>query len=148
MKKNKTKTLIIAAAAGVAAYFLYKKMKNPGQEQPPNPPPPPQTPPTQSNGPIQDLNNTRTYAGKVAAIQGVLGVTINGDPGRTIDSQTNQAYKKRFGLERGKIGPMNIDIYFKRATNPFEFTNTPGPRVQPGTQPPVRPYFPSPFEKI
>lgn len=146
MKKDKTKTLIIAAAAGVAAYFLYKKVKNPDQEQPPNPPPTPQT--NTSNGPIQDLNNTRTYAGKVAAIQSIIGVAIDGDPGKTILSQTNKAYKKRFGLERGIISPMNIDIYYKRATNPFEFTNTPGPRVQPGTQPPVRPYFPSPFEKI
>jgi hypothetical protein len=128
-KSNFSKILNIVAVAGAAggAYLLYKKYvkkKTPAEEMKAatdkikaeqaaaeaikN-----QTNATNAAQAIADhINNPSSFKGKVAIIQRVLGVQIDGAPG----PQTNNAYQKRFGLDRGTIGVMNLDYYLKKAT--------------------------------
>jgi hypothetical protein len=128
-KTNFSKILNIAAVAGAAggAYLLYKKYikkKTPAEEMKAatdkikaeqaaaeaikN-----QTNATNAAQTIFDhVNNPNSFKGKVAIIQRVLGVQIDDAPG----PQTNNAYQKRFGLDRGTIGVMNLDYYLKKAT--------------------------------
>ena len=128
-KTNFSKILNIVAVAGAAggAYFLYKKYikkKTPAEEMKAatdkikaeqaaaeaikN-----QANATNAAQAIFDnVNNPSSFKGKVAIIQRVLGVQIDGAPG----PQTNNAYQKRFGLDRGAIGVMNLDYYLKKAT--------------------------------
>lgn len=100
----------------------------------------------------EDITNINTYRGKVAKIQAVLGVAVDGIAG----DQTNGAYDKKFKLTHGLISTKNIDIYYIRAVdkyyNPFlpyqlptksNFPNGPVPNA-----PAPKPYVPSPFDKF
>jgi len=127
-KSNFSKILNIAAIAGAAggAYLLYKKYikKTPAEEMKAatdkikaeqaataeaikN-----QNATNAAQTVLDNINNPNSFKGKVAIIQRVLGVQIDGAPG----PQTNNAYQKRFGLDRGSIGVMNLDYYLKKAT--------------------------------
>ena len=57
------------------------------------------------------LGNPQSFANKVAQIQAILGVRIDGKPGPV----THDAYQKRFGLDRGNITPMTVQYYLDRA---------------------------------
>jgi hypothetical protein len=59
-----------------------------------------------------NIANPHSFKGKVAIIQRILGVAFDGKPG----AQTNAAYKKRFGLDRGPIDAYNLDYYLRIAT--------------------------------
>ncbi len=127
-KTNFSKILNIVAVAGAAggAYLLYKKYKKktPAEEmkaatdkikasQAAEEAIKNQTNATNAAQTVLDnINNPNSFKGKVAIIQRVLGVQIDGAPG----PQTNNAYQKRFGLDRGTIGVMNLDYYLKKAT--------------------------------
>lgn len=127
-KPNFSKILNIVAVAGAAggAYLLYKKYKKktPAEEMKAatdkikaeqaatseaikN-----QNATNAAQTVFDNINNPNSFKGKVAIIQRVLGVQIDGAPG----PQTNNAYQKRFGLDRGTIGVMNLDYYLKKAT--------------------------------
>jgi hypothetical protein len=127
-KTNFSKILNIVAVAGAAggAYLLYKKYKKktPAEEMKAatdkikaeqaatseaikN-----QNATNAAQTVFDNINNPNSFKGKVAIIQRVLGVQIDGAPG----PQTNNAYQKRFGLDRGTIGVMNLDYYLKKAT--------------------------------
>jgi len=127
-KTNFSKIINIVAVAGAAggAYFLYKKYKKktPAEEMKAatdkikaeqtaiseaikN-----QNATNAAQTVFDNINNPNSFKGKVAIIQRVLGVQIDGAPG----PQTNNAYQKRFGLDRGTIGVMNLDYYLKKAT--------------------------------
>ena len=128
-KTNFSKILNIVAVAGAAggAYLLYKKYikkKTPAEEMKAatdkikaeqaataeaikN-----QNATNAAQTVFDNINNPNSFKGKVAIIQRVLGVQIDGAPG----PQTNNAYQKRFGLDRGTIGVMNLDYYLKKAT--------------------------------
>jgi len=127
-KSNFSKILNIVAVAGAAggAYLLYKKYKKktPAEEMKAatdkikaeqtaiseaikN-----QNATNAAQTVFDNINNPNSFKGKVAIIQRVLGVQIDGAPG----PQTNNAYQKRFGLDRGTIGVMNLDYYLKKAT--------------------------------
>lgn len=132
MAKSKNNLLYIAAS-GVGAFYLYKAFRswkkkseaanqNPQQilkdeEQK-------RTAEKQAAENVrknfiqsQDISNPNSYAGKVARIQAVLGVVIDGIPGRI----TNSEYAKRFGLERGEISPMTISYYLDKANSDTKF---------------------------
>jgi len=128
-KKNSINTILnIVAVAGAAggAYLLYKKYKKktPAEEmkaatdkikaeQAATAEAIKNQNATNAAQTIADnINNPNSFKGKVAIIQRVLGVQIDGAPG----PQTNNAYQKRFGLDRGTIGVMNLDYYLKKAT--------------------------------
>lgn len=57
------------------------------------------------------MGNPQSFANKVAQIQAILGVRIDGKPGPV----THDAYQKRFGLDRGNITPMTVQYYLDRA---------------------------------
>ena len=63
------------------------------------------------------INNPNSYAGKVAYIQKQLKVTIDGDAGRSLTSQTNKAFESIYGLDKGAISTANIDYYKIRVEN-------------------------------
>lgn len=127
-KFNITTAAIVAGAVG-GAYYLYKKSKKPSAEEAAasmqagidkmkaaqaadealkNQ----QNANNAAASTFDDIDNPNSFKGKVGIIQRVLGVSIDGKPG----PQTNNAYKKRFGLDRGPIGVMNLDYYLKKAT--------------------------------
>lgn len=56
---------------------------------------------------LESIQNPNSFAGKVAKIQGALGVEIDGKPGK----RTNGAFQKRYGLVKGPINRQNIDFY-------------------------------------
>ena len=57
------------------------------------------------------IQSSNSYKGKVGEIQAILGVAVDGVPGK----QTNSAYAKRFGLDRGPIAPMTVQYYLEKA---------------------------------
>lgn len=63
------------------------------------------------------IANPNSFAGKVARIQTILGVAVDGVPGRV----TNGAYQKRFGLDRGEIGVVNVSYYLDKAESDTKF---------------------------
>ena len=101
-KLYQPKNLIIAALVGAGAfYYAFKrnKKKNAQNEQ--------QKQAQSSSG----ISPTDFYKIKVGEIQAILGVAIDGNPGK----QTNSAYAKRFGLDRGPIAPMTVQYYLEKA---------------------------------
>jgi len=57
------------------------------------------------------ISSPNSYKGKVGEIQTILGVAVDGIPGK----QTQSAYDKRFGLDRGLIAPMTVQYYLDKA---------------------------------
>ena len=57
------------------------------------------------------ISSPNSYKNKVGEIQAILGVNIDGIPGK----QTQSAYDKRFGLDRGPIAPMTVQYYLDKA---------------------------------
>jgi hypothetical protein len=131
MANKKISLLNIAAIAGVAgtAYYFYKKSKKPSAEQAAasmqagidkmkaaqaadDALKKQQNATNTATAASNNINNPNSFKGKVGVIQRILGVQIDGNPG----PQTNGAYQKRFGLDRGIIGVMNLDYYLKKAT--------------------------------
>lgn len=131
MAKKRISLLNIAAIAGAAgaAYYFYKKTKKPSAEEAAasmqagidkmkaaqaaddalkKQQNATETTTTAAN----DIDNPNSFKGKVAIIQRILGVGIDGKPGQ----QTNAAYKTRFGLDRGVIDVYNLDYYLRKAT--------------------------------
>jgi uncharacterized protein YxeA len=166
----KTKGIAIAvliAAIGGAGYFVYKKMKDKKtaalnqQSDADKAKAAADAKKAQDaldaatkkmNEKSTDITDINTYRGKVAKIQAVLGVAVDGIAG----NQTNGAYDKKFKLTHGLISPKNIDTYYIRAVdknyNPFlpfqlpkgsDFPKGPVPNA-----PAPKPYVPSPFDKF
>lgn len=63
------------------------------------------------------IANPNSFAGKVARIQTILGVAVDGIPGRV----TNGAYQKRFGLDKGPITVVNVSYYLEKAESDTKF---------------------------
>lgn len=63
------------------------------------------------------IANPNSFAGKVARIQTILGVAVDGVPGRV----TNGAYQKRFGLDKGPITVVNVSYYLDKAESDSRF---------------------------
>lgn len=57
------------------------------------------------------IQSPNSYPRKVGEIQAILGVAVDGIAGK----QTNSAYAKRFGLDRGPIAPMTVQYYLDKA---------------------------------
>ena len=57
------------------------------------------------------IQSPNSYPRKVGEIQAILGVAVDGIPGK----QTNSAYARRFGLDRGPIAPMTVQYYLDKA---------------------------------
>ena len=57
------------------------------------------------------IQSTNSYKGKVGEIQTILGVAVDGIAGQ----QTQTAYARRFGLDRGQIAPMTVQYYLDKA---------------------------------
>ena len=57
------------------------------------------------------IQSPNSYKGKVGEIQTILGVAVNGVAGE----QTQTAYARRFGLDRGTIAPMTVQYYLDKA---------------------------------
>ena len=57
------------------------------------------------------ISSPNSYQSKVGEIQTILGVAVDFVPGK----QTNSAYAKRFGLDRGPISPMTVQYYLDKA---------------------------------
>ncbi len=57
------------------------------------------------------IQSPNSYKGKVGEIQTILGVAVDGIPGQ----QTQTAYARRFGLDRGPIAPMTVQYYLDKA---------------------------------
>jgi hypothetical protein len=131
MAKKRISLLNIAAIAGAAgaAYYFYKKSKKPSAEEAAasmqagidkmkaaqaadDALKKQQNATETTTAAANDINNPNSFKGKVAIIQRILGVGIDGKPGQ----QTNTAYQKRFGLIKGPIDTYNLDYYFRIAT--------------------------------
>jgi hypothetical protein len=57
------------------------------------------------------IQSPNSYKGKVGEIQTILGVAVDGIAGQ----QTQTAYARRFGLDRGPIAPMTVQYYLDKA---------------------------------
>ena len=57
------------------------------------------------------IQSSNSYKGKVGEIQTILGVAVDGIAGQ----QTQTAYARRFGLDRGTIAPMTVQYYLDKA---------------------------------
>ena len=57
------------------------------------------------------IQSPNSYKGKVGEIQTILGIAVNGVAGQ----QTQTAYARRFGLDRGTIAPMTVQYYLDKA---------------------------------
>ena len=57
------------------------------------------------------IQNPQSFAAKVALIQAILGVAVDGKPGPV----THAEYKRRFGLDRGNISPLTVQYYLDKA---------------------------------
>jgi hypothetical protein len=57
------------------------------------------------------IQSPNSYKGKVGEIQTILGVAVDGVAGQ----QTQTAYARRFGLDRGQIAPMTVQYYLDKA---------------------------------
>lgn len=127
-------TILYLAAAGAGAYYVFKELKKRSVK----------TPQDQFNADIEKMKqgqaeqaaaeakrkaneraiqqstsiaNPNSFAGKVARIQEILGVAIDGVPGRV----TNGAYQKRFGLDKGPITVVNVSYYKDKAESDSKF---------------------------
>lgn len=127
-------TLLYVAVAGSAAYYLLRKLKKGSTE----------TAQDKFNADIEKMKqgqaeqaaaeakrkaneriiqqstsiaNPNSFAGKVARIQTILGVAVDGVPGRV----TNGAYQKRFGLDKGPITVVNVSYYLEKAESDTKF---------------------------
>lgn len=101
-KLYQPKNLIIAALVGAGAfYYAFKqnKKKNAANEQ------------RKTAEASSSISPSDFYKTKVGEIQAILGVAVDGVPGK----QTNSAYAKRFGLDRGPIAPMTVQYYLEKA---------------------------------
>ena len=58
-----------------------------------------------------NISTPGTYPRKVGEIQAILGVAVDGIAGQ----QTQAAYSRRFGLDRGPIAPMTVQYYLDKA---------------------------------
>jgi len=54
------------------------------------------------------------YKRNVEKLQSLLKVGIDGDAGRTENSQTNKALAATYGLDKGIVSPLNVLYYIKR----------------------------------
>lgn len=127
-------TILYLAVAGAGAYYAFKVLKKRSAK----------TPQDQFNADIEKMKqgqaeqaaaeakrkaneraiqqstsiaNPNSFAGKVARIQEILGVAIDGVPGRI----TNGAYQKRFGLDKGPITVVNVSYYKDKAESDSKF---------------------------
>lgn len=127
-------TILYLAAAGAGAYYAFKVLKKRSAK----------TPQDQFNADIEKMKqgqaeqaaaeakrkaneraiqqstsiaNPNSFAGKVARIQTILGVAVDGVPGRI----TNGAYQKRFGLDKGPITVVNVSYYLDKAESDSKF---------------------------
>jgi len=57
------------------------------------------------------IQNNQSFAAKVALIQAILGVAVDGKPGPV----TLAEYQRRFGLDRGNISPLTVQYYLDKA---------------------------------
>jgi hypothetical protein len=57
------------------------------------------------------IQNPQSFAAKVALIQAILGVAVDGKPGPV----THSEYQRRFGLDRGNISPLTVQYYLDKA---------------------------------
>ena len=57
------------------------------------------------------IQNPQSFAAKVALIQAILGVAVDGKPGPV----TLAEYQRRFGLDRGNISPLTVQYYLDKA---------------------------------
>ena len=57
------------------------------------------------------IQNPQSFAAKVALIQAILGVAVDGKPGPV----THAEYQRRFGLDRGNISPLTVQYYLDKA---------------------------------
>lgn len=57
------------------------------------------------------VQNNQSFAAKVALIQAILGVAVDGKPGPV----THAEYQRRFGLDRGNISPLTVQYYLDKA---------------------------------
>ena len=57
------------------------------------------------------IQNPQSFAAKVALIQAILGVAVDGKPGPV----TLGEYQRRFGLDRGNISPLTVQYYLDKA---------------------------------
>jgi len=57
------------------------------------------------------------YKRNVEKLQGLLKVGIDGDAGRTENSQTNKALAAAYGLDKGIVSPLNVLYYIKKVEN-------------------------------
>jgi hypothetical protein len=57
------------------------------------------------------------YKRNVEKLQGLLKVGIDGDAGRTENSQTNKALAATYGLDKGIVSPLNVLYYIKKVEN-------------------------------
>ena len=57
------------------------------------------------------IQSPNSYPRKVGEIQAILGVAVDGIAGQ----QTQTAYARRFGLDRGPIAPMTVQYYLDKA---------------------------------
>lgn len=122
--ENKNSILTIAIV-GIAAYFGYEKFlkpylnKNPkaeldkvaadiaAQQEATKQAVKTENKKRQAFYEFESIQNPSSFMGKVATIQGAVGVEIDGKPG----PRTNAAYQKRYGLVKGPISRQNIDFY-------------------------------------
>lgn len=127
-------TILYLAVAGAGAYYAFKVLKKRSAK----------TPQDQFNADIEKMKqgqaeqaaaeakrkaneriiqqstsiaNPNSFAGKVARIQTILGVAVDGVPGRI----TNGAYQKRFGLDKGPITVVNVSYYLDKAESDSKF---------------------------
>ena len=100
-KLYQPKNLITAALVGAGVYYAFKwaKKKKTENEQ------------RKTAEASSSISPSDFYKTKVGEIQAILGVAVDGVPGK----QTNSAYAKRFGLDRGPIAPMTVQYYLEKA---------------------------------
>jgi hypothetical protein len=60
------------------------------------------------------LSNPSSFASKVSKLQSAIGARIDGNPGKSADSETNRLFNNVYGLDKGIISSSNIDYYLKR----------------------------------
>lgn len=108
LRNNKTLPYVAAAVAvagGAYLYFRSKKAKQTTTETPVEPVVEPQKVVTVKQvAPPVDPWKTAAFDKVVRNVQLFLGVGVDGNPGRSDASQTNQALKKKFPAEFAKYG--------------------------------------------
>lgn len=134
-KKDNTLPIVIGAAVlGGGAYYAYKKglfgkkgssavaAQNAADASLNNLQAAADT--TQAAQSYNPLTNPNSYEGKVAFIQSDIGTTPDGNPGRSEASNTNKAFKAKYGLPYGIISTSNIDEYVAMVKNKKTLANS------------------------